>query len=752
MTKINRIFHSKLFGVWAVLVGSIILTVFLYNDLIANAGALTYGLSGDSIKNYFTLAYYVRYDHGNLFTGMNYPYGEVVTYTDNQPLLAWILRWCHQYVDLSNHLIAIQNHLLIWSPSVGAIFMYSIIRKWGVGQWLSIVGAVCIAFLSPQVARFGGHFGMAYVWIIPIGWYIYLKLQDQKKTGLWASLLTAYVVMVGLLHPYNAVIVSLMSGALAIVSWIRTRDTRLWIISTGATLIGILVFLIIQSSIDNQIDRPKLPWGEDTYVAKIKGYLYPQFMPVKGVFDFFSSDAEYSNFESWMYLGLIPILVLIAAFCRLIIRCRLLWKRKRMPGINTHWRNHWWAALLIILLATGIFHDLGLRKLSEFITPIAQFRAPARFGWIVYYFIGVYALYFLHFVSKSISFRGMHAYGYFFGFLLGFYWVSEAAMYHKHIYFHGIHRDDIFYHSNTQFSHFLEEHNISIGDYQASIVLPHVIVGSEGIDRGAGAWFLREGFEIAYHHRLPLVSVYMSRLSADHALSLLELLNPEFMGKRRAADFTDQPFLVLADEYENLSPAEKKIIDAATLKGKYRNTYVYHLPAAFFKKLTIPSDWIQNEADSLSASLSLTFDDDSEPQALRGAGAFRVKEAKNDELMGTLQLTPIVDRSILYEASIWQHFNPALRGMSHCKISFELSDQTSSETIWLTTENEPIVDGQWVRYKATFMIPEDAMALKIYASGKGHLLDEFLLTAADDNKIIKVGAEYRIKNIHFKDK
>ncbi|HMU69713.1 MAG TPA: hypothetical protein PKC38_06885, partial [Chitinophagales bacterium] len=37
---------------------------------------------GDAFKNYYTPAWYVANDKGDRFTGMNYPYGEHVVFTD----------------------------------------------------------------------------------------------------------------------------------------------------------------------------------------------------------------------------------------------------------------------------------------------------------------------------------------------------------------------------------------------------------------------------------------------------------------------------------------------------------------------------------------------------------------------------------------------------------------------------------------------------------------------------------------------
>jgi hypothetical protein len=72
--------------------------------------------TGDGLKNYYTFAWSVIHDSGWHFTGMNYPYGEHVIYTDNQPLLALLLQWVHNHITpLDRHIIGIMNIMLLLS-------------------------------------------------------------------------------------------------------------------------------------------------------------------------------------------------------------------------------------------------------------------------------------------------------------------------------------------------------------------------------------------------------------------------------------------------------------------------------------------------------------------------------------------------------------------------------------------------------------------------------------------------------------
>ncbi len=71
---------------------------------------------GDGMKNYFTYLYHIKYDSTFwVFEGMNYPFGENIVFTDNQPLLSNIVKWIYNITPMSNEtLISIHNLTLFF--------------------------------------------------------------------------------------------------------------------------------------------------------------------------------------------------------------------------------------------------------------------------------------------------------------------------------------------------------------------------------------------------------------------------------------------------------------------------------------------------------------------------------------------------------------------------------------------------------------------------------------------------------------
>src|SRR5690606_12541756 len=124
--------------------------------------------TGDGLKNYYTLAYYVEYDSGWHFSGMNYPYGEHIIYTDNQPALARVLQWVDRHVtDLHGHVVGTLNILLLLGLYAGIVLTYALLRRWRVGRGWALTAAACIILLSPQLWRLHGHYGLAYLCFFP---------------------------------------------------------------------------------------------------------------------------------------------------------------------------------------------------------------------------------------------------------------------------------------------------------------------------------------------------------------------------------------------------------------------------------------------------------------------------------------------------------------------------------------------------------------------------------------------------------
>ena len=96
-----------------------------FGKALTRPNIYVFGKGFDAWKNYFTPAWFVEYDSGFHFSGMNHPFGEHVLFTDNQPLISWILGLINQNLfSISNYTVGILNLLMLFSIVGGMYFLF----------------------------------------------------------------------------------------------------------------------------------------------------------------------------------------------------------------------------------------------------------------------------------------------------------------------------------------------------------------------------------------------------------------------------------------------------------------------------------------------------------------------------------------------------------------------------------------------------------------------------------------------------
>lgn len=732
---------------------SFLISYLMFLPVFKAPGKFIFGISGDALKNYFTLAYYVRNDSGVLFTGMNYPYGEIVTYTDNQPLLAWILQALSSWLPTANHVVGFQNVLLITAPVITAFLISLILKRFGIHPVLNIIGSLLIAYLSPQIHRLTGHYGLAYSWLVPGIWYLSLRFEEVKKRKfLWAGSIAGYIVAMGLLHPYNAVISLLFVLSRSFLSWIYRRKTKEFLLSVGFAIAGILMFLILQKLMDGFEGRPKFPYGIYIYNADLEGFFAPFYKPLHPVFNYLFNTSENVAFEKRMYIGLVSIFMILALVFRFFSRIRSSFKFKRLPGINVETRVIWWQILIVFLVASGTMHTLVLEHFIELFPPIAQFRGLARFGWIIYYLITVYTVYWLHLWYRLMKFKGLKASAVFGLGCLAIFWTFDAWHYNKQINSEIMHKNELLDPRRDDCVKFLSDHNLKADDFQAILVTPLIVLGSEKIDRSKGDWFLREGMEFSFHTGLPLVNIVMSRTPMEFASSFLELYAPDYVHKRRSDDWNDKPLLMFGWDYESLDAREKVWADQSTLIGVYRGVNVYSLPVEVFKNSKIPESClpeaeVQHDSDQLPVFYA-DFEEYHSDDVYMSKGAFRFSKDSRDSVIFEIPSVVLNDTSVLYFAYVWVYMDSGIAGFPELFLDEYVNDDFLLTRTPFDIGEIPFVHGKWVRWYAPFRLDEQVKKIRVWGNGNLHTVDELIIMPDEyENCKQMEDGTYRFNNV-----
>ena len=256
---------------------TITIICIVWSKVIFHANTYLLSTGGDAVKNYYTPAWFVDNDNGTHFTGMNYPYGEHVVFTDNQPLLSWVMNFIdNNLFSISGYTIGIMNILLFVSLFFCVVFIYKIMRFYALPPYFAVVASILIGLMNPQLDRFWGHFALGYALFIPLIWYLILML-DKYQYQLWRwILIISVIILFGFLHMYYVLI-----GAMFILFHVfillfkKKRNFKQILFHIGAAIIPVVFITLFMHFTDKISDRPESPFGFFLYKASFPSVFLP---------------------------------------------------------------------------------------------------------------------------------------------------------------------------------------------------------------------------------------------------------------------------------------------------------------------------------------------------------------------------------------------------------------------------------------------------------------------------------------------
>ena len=122
--------RSHKFWFWNVLILQMMLVVATFWRLILDGQRYLFMDSYDGMRNYFAYHNFINQgetDDFFLFNNMNYPFGDYITYTDNTPLLAVIVKWFSENIyNISHCSLSIFHWFYVFSIVLSSVFLYLI--------------------------------------------------------------------------------------------------------------------------------------------------------------------------------------------------------------------------------------------------------------------------------------------------------------------------------------------------------------------------------------------------------------------------------------------------------------------------------------------------------------------------------------------------------------------------------------------------------------------------------------------------
>ncbi|MEP7169259.1 MAG: hypothetical protein ABI855_07795 [Bacteroidota bacterium] len=570
-----------------ILLAAVLILIF-YNPIIFHPSSFIFATDGDGLKYWYFMKYHMLDDSAPFteFRGMNYPFTESIYNLDAQPALLFILKWINTHIiNITENFMVIIYFLVFISLLISSILILEILFHYGMVSWLAVPFALGITFMSPQLHRIYTHINLAYAFVLPLTWWLYLKfIKIEKKKFIFA--LIFFLTLSGFLHPYYIAIEAVLIFILILVEskWNFKNKLKyfLWMIIVPF----IFFFVILNAGYRGSTDLAKLPYGafgesfrsrpEDVFTPNIWSFWY-DFLHLHWI--------EHGSWEGEAFLGFALLIPGITYLFYFLINIFRKGKRKKLNPFKSLAGLFLFPLLLFIITAGAFYFVLPLSVKMMFPVFITQFRTFGRLAWVIFYMLSVFfSIKFfqwlrLNRVRKSKLIYGCSA---------GLFFILYAAdvIENNLRVMNNLDKNKI---SKLNFRVDSLAQNISPVKYQAIIALPyfHVISSLPGApDPINGIMF--PALELSLKTMLPLTDMNSSRTSQSLATKQLRLFTQndkeilKYMPSKK-------PFLIITNKESldgildgtiknaNLFPFQKNILKTASLLNHIDNYYLFEI-------------------------------------------------------------------------------------------------------------------------------------------------------------------------------
>lgn len=555
----------------------------LFHNIILNANQVSFAESGDGLKSTFGTVYHLKYDSSYWHTdAMNYPFGESLFFTGNQVVLTNSLKLIKDAGwDLSEYALGISNILILLSFVIASLFIYLIFRELNVDWWMAMVATIMIIMLSNQWERLGGHYNLAYAYIIPV--ILYLLLRFYRNPGYLISVIFGLVV---LLFSAKQLYIAAFILVLWVPYWIflplhnRDKFGKPAFIASHLLIqfiLPFLLFILFTGMHDPVPDRTAFPWGFFPSRVKLETVFLPLGQP-HGEF------LPYNNRVIRMkaYVGLLGTVVAAIILIRTVAGLIRKDPHKAFAVTeNPAWNILFWAGVLSLLVAIGVPFSLRWERLLNYTGPFRQFRAIGRFVFPFYYIMTITSFYILWrwFKSSRLRFRTI--------ILLAILLFTGYESYFKVMNRPRVHHNWISWFSDlkdTPEYEWTKRHDFK--NYQAIIPLPFFHVGSENYWVGDRSPVQAQAFAASLKTGLPLSAVMLSRTSISQSLLNLDLVLEPYHDYPVLRQLPSQkPFLVIRHKDGALTLWERGLVNKARPIDESRELEIYSLETDSIRSL-----------------------------------------------------------------------------------------------------------------------------------------------------------------------
>jgi hypothetical protein len=741
-----RIFKDK--GLLLTLAISLVFMCVFYGKLLLHPCSTYFGPNGDGLQIYYETLYHTKFDAAYWTqNSVNYPYGESIFFTGAMPFVNNLVKIFGP--SAAPWGVGLINLMMIFSPVIGAVFIYAIFRHLRMPWHYSACCATFIAYLSPQLFRMYGHYSLQWVFLIPAMFYLLLRFYDQPSV--LKSFAIAFLVFLGAsTHLYFLAFFAAIGGVYWAVLFL-TRDRgfgRITFVLKHTGIQFILPVVLLQTLVmmsDHVSDRTIAPWGFLVYHSNWTGVFFPTGKFYEKLFLLFSSP-EPVEMEGSAYIGLAAIVGLITIIIIQLVRL-FRGRFKLLLAVTDHkvLNIFFWTSVFMLWFSFGHPFVGSHEDWLPYLGPVRQFRSVGRFAWIFFYIINIVVAYRLYKVvqqRKVVSYLVMSA-------VVIFLFIDAYSLnntlgwqFNNHI----AALDD----EKNELPENAWLKNFNPAAYQAIFPLPYFHSGSENLCRKpADEQIIQCSYIVSLKTGLPLLGVSSARVSLGQTAKMVPLVLDPVKAIPVMEDIKDpRPFLVIVRE-ATLDEFEKKILSQAKLVDTSANYKIYSLDPAVMRRLPAQRyDEIKNgyahakhfpaeifsSTDSSACFVYRSYDAMKNKISFRGGGAFQSKIFEGAHLFDSTLAVPGN-----YICSFWfNHIN----GDIYPRMTVEIfsKDPADKEKPFYSLSNALLqvkaIDGTWGLLEFPFTVPVANAPVQINVWNKEMKkddlfeVDEFLIRPA----------------------
>ena len=690
------------------------------------------GFGADGIKNLYTFAWYSAHN-GSVtnFEGMAAPYGEHILYTDQTPLISVLWRWPAQQLGIARWSAPLLMLLVHLSWLLTPFPLFNILRRFRVSSNIAVAGAVGYTLLAPQVARATGHYALAFTLVIPLAWWLALRVVDRSSFSRVAQLILLNAAAL-FVHAYLGMIAIAFTGLSLGLSWLffggmdgrrGIHHLRLLGAALASTMLPIAAFLAVLKLTDDHPCRMLEPYGFFQFTSSVGALLFPQVGPYSSVTRALGLQ---SGWEGHAYIGVSAALVVVSFPLWGALRPKLWYDavlRDLLPALI--------AALVLFTLACGQpFAALGESSLDA-IPFLRDFRGIGRFAWPLYFVLTAAAVV----VIDKVFATSAPAVGR--SLVLGFFLllVGEAA------FLHGQQRRE-----RSDGAHPLFKPDASVQGvlsaigtdaHRAIIALPFFHLGSEVFAREPDAATERAAMGLSFHSGIPLLNAHLTRASITETRAILALFAPEGYDNPLAPSFAlDDRFLLMAHPHKQPSAS---VVGCETCRAWWVAAPLYSDSNVVVKTIRA-SELLHPKKESIDPAERIAYDPldgVAEANAVSNAAVHHVPCDDYTVLFSAQPDSSWLNRPML--ASVWLRANDLCGSASHgLNAYFVVQTRTGETTVWPHYSTPKMAfrhRGDWVHVTGAFELSELPDALDIFIRGEDRcgesiVIDDFELRAA----------------------